>query len=62
MLTYEDRLKFEKTWDSSKDPIIEDGKTLPQLLEGCPGDLAEMWYNRMEGFSDQATWRSMLLN
>ena len=62
MITYEDLMKFAETWDSSKDPIIEDGKTLPQLLEGCPGDLSEMWFDRMQGFKDPDIWKAMLLS
>ena len=62
MITYEDRMKFAETWDSSKDPIIEDGKTLPQLLEGNEFDLAEMWCDRMEGAADQEIWEAMLLS
>ena len=62
MTTRQDLMKFAETWDSSKDPIIEDGKTLPQLLEGKEFDLEEMWYNRMQGFADQETWEAMLLS
>lgn len=62
MITYEDRLKFAETWDSSKDPIIEDGKTLPELFEGDNFGLAIMWCNRMQGISDRDTWEDALLS
>ena len=62
MITKEDRMKFAETWDSSKDPIIEDGKTLPQLLGQNDLALSEMWDDRIQGFGDQEIWEAMLLS
>ena len=62
MITRQDLMKFAETWDSSKDPIIEDGKTLPQLFARSEFGQKMMWLARMEGATDQEIWEDALLS